>query len=494
MVFIPLPTSGHMVSMVELAKLLTTRNKNISISIFLLKLELDVKAFNYVVQSMADTDVSDIRFVEIPVSESEFSSKSNQGNNTTTDNGKNNPFTILMKLIEDKKIQIRNAVSEICSSSGRNRIVGFVLDMFCSSMIDVANEFEVPTYFFYASSAALIALRFHVLSLVDDCNQDMEEYMDSDDHGVQLSVTVPGYSNPVPVKLWPSSFFDKSGMIFNHTRRFREAKGILVNTFMELELPVMEVLQSREDEGKKIPKVYPVGPIINSKGFDKRSEFVMKWLDDQPPLSVIFLCFGSLGSFEHEQVKEIAKGVENSGYKFLWSLRRPSPKGFREYPDEYEEDDLEDVLPEGFLKRTAGMGMVMGWAPQVQVLSHSSVGGFVSHCGWNSTLESVFHGVPMAAWPMYAEQQMNAFQMVKETGIGVEIKMDYRKDLTVENPVLVMADEIEDGIRKVMESESEIRNKVEELKRKARISLMEGGSSFISLGNFLDDVLSICEN
>lgn len=488
LVFIPLPTAGHMVSMVELAKLLTTRDENLSISILLLKLELDVKAFTYVVESMAAAEVSGIRFIDIPVSESEFSSKSKQGNH--------NPFSILIKLMEDKKIQVRDAVSGILKSGGLynssstgSRIAGFVLDMFCSSMIDVANEFDAPTYFFYASSAALVALRFHVLSLVDDCNQDMEEYMDSD-----IQVSVPGYNNPVPVKLWPSSFFDKSGMVHYHTRRFKEARGILVNTFLELEFPVMEVLlsSSRDDKSKdmSIPQVYPVGPIINSKGCDQGDETIMKWLDDQPPRSVIFLCFGSLGSFDGEQVKEIAKAVENSGYKFLWSLRRPSPKGFREYPREYEED-LEDVLPEGFLQRTAGMGKVMGWAPQVQVLSHPAVGGFVSHCGWNSTLESVTSGVPIAAWPLYAEQQMNAFQMVKESGIAVEIKMDYRKDLTVENPVIVKADEIEDGIRKVMETESKIRKKVEELKRKARISLMEGGSSFTSLGSFIEDIFSI---
>ena len=69
--------------------------------------------------------------------------------------------------------------------------------------------------------------------------------------------------------------------------------------------------------------------------------------------------------------------------------------------------NLEEVLPEGFLDRTMSIGKVIGWAQQVAVLTHSAIGGFVSHCGWNSILESIWYGVPVATWPLYAEQQLN---------------------------------------------------------------------------------------
>lgn len=93
-----------------------------------------------------------------------------------------------------------------------------------------------------------------------------------------------------------------------------------------------------------------------------------------------------------------------------------------------------------------------GWAPQVEILAHSAMGGFVSHSGWNSILESLCYGVPIANWPIYAEQQMNAFLMVREYGLAVELRLDYRN--------LVMADEIETTVRRVKENESDLRKKV----------------------------------
>lgn len=108
----------------------------------------------------------------------------------------------------------------------------------------------------------------------------------------------------------------------------------------------------------------------------------------------------------------------------------------------------------------------------------------MSHCGWNSTLESLWYGVPVAAWPVYAEQQLNAFELVRELGLAVEIKMDYRR----EGEVVVRAEEIERGIREVMEVESEQRKKVKEMSEKSRRALMDGGSSHSSLGRFIDQI------
>ncbi|KAF2319836.1 hypothetical protein GH714_019529 [Hevea brasiliensis] len=198
----------------------------------------------------------------------------------------------------------------------------------------------------------------------------------------------------------------------------------------------------------------------------------MQWLDDQPVASVVFLCFGSMGSFGEDQLKEIACALEHSGHRFLWSVRRPPPPGKQAFPTDYE--DPQEVLPEGFLERTAAVGKVIGWAPQVAILAHPAIGGFVSHCGWNSVLESIWFGVPIATWPIYAEQQFNAFEMVIELGLAVEIKMDYSK----ESGMIVNCDEIERGIRCLMENDSEKRKKVKEMSEKSRMALIEGGSSY----------------
>jgi UDP:flavonoid glycosyltransferase YjiC (YdhE family) len=183
----------------------------------------------------------------------------------------------------------------------------------------------------------------------------------------------------------------------------------------------------------------------------------MQWLDDQPPLSVVFLCFGSMGSFGADQVKEIALGLEGSGHRFLWSLRMPTPTPF-----------ADDVLPEGFLDRIKGKGMICnGWAPQVEVLAHKAIGGFVSHCGWNSILESLWHGIPIITWPIYAEQQLDAFRMVRELGLAVELSLDYRNGAD-----LVMADAIDRAVRCVMD-DNEIRKKVKEMGEMAKKAVME---------------------
>uniref|UniRef100_A0A2N9GHA1 Uncharacterized protein n=1 Tax=Fagus sylvatica TaxID=28930 RepID=A0A2N9GHA1_FAGSY len=227
------------------------------------------------------------------------------------------------------------------------------------------------------------------------------------------------------------------------------------------------------------PPIYAVGPVLDLKcppnpELDKaQGDNIMKWLDDQPPLSVVFLCFGSMGSFGADQVKEIALGLEGSGHRFLWSLRMPTPTPF-----------ADDVLPEGFLDRIKGKGMICsGWAPQVEVLAHKAIGGFVSHCGWNSILESLWHGVPIVTWPIYAEQQLNAFRMVRELGLAVEMRLDYRKGAD-----LVLADEIERAVRGVMDG-IEVRKKVKEMGEMARKAVMEGGSSFISIGQLIEDMI-----
>ena len=267
--------------------------------------------------------------------------------------------------------------------------------------------------------------------------------------------------------------------------RLRETRGIIVNTFVELETHAITLFSN--DDG--IPPVYPVGPVIDlddgqapSNLDQAQRDKIIKWLDDQPQKSVVFLCFGSMGSFRVEQVKEIALGLEQSGQRFLWSLRMPSPIGT--VPCDCS--NLEEVLPDGFLERTNGKkGLICGWAPQVEVLAHSATGGFLSHCGWNSILESLWHGVPIATWPMYAEQQLNAFRMVRELGMALEMRLDYKRG----SADVVGADEIERAVVGVMEKDSEVRKKVEEMGKMARKAVKDGGSSFASIGRFIEDVI-----
>lgn len=471
LVIIPSPGMGHLVPALEMAKLLIAREEQLSITVLVMKMNLDSNLNPYIqsLSSNANCTSSRLKFIHLPRDESALKLL--------------NINTFFSGFIDSHKPQVRHVVAQIQQSKTAT-VSGFVVDMMCTTMIDVANEFGGPTYVFYTTSAAMLGLHFHMQSLRDDFSTDVTNYKDDP----ESEIAVPSYFNPFPAKCLPFIFLDKEGgttMFLDISKRYRETRGILVNTFQELETHAIKSLSLDE----KIPPIYPVGPLLNlNSGVGDKEESshqeIIKWLDGQTPSSVVFLCFGSSGSFNEEQVKEIAQALEGSGYRFLWSLRKPPPKDSW-YPSDYE--NHEDVLPQGFLQRTKGTGKVMGWAPQAVILSHYAVGGFVSHCGWNSILESIWFGVPMATWPMYSEQQANAFQLVKDLGMAVDIKMDYK--ISGNKTDVIKAEEIEKAIRQLMDPENGIRMKVKDMKEKSRLALKEGGSSYTSVGRFIEQVM-----
>ncbi|CAL9013333.1 unnamed protein product [Prunus brigantina] len=423
LVFIPAPGVGHIVSTVEIANQLVARDDQLFITILIMKLPFD-KLFTNIDLSISHR----ISFVDLPESHIDT-----QGLGFTS---------TIKTFVQGHKTHVKDAVKKLLAKSAQAELAG----------------------------AASLGFWFHLQSLHDEQGKDVAEIT-----GWDSELIVPSFINPVPAGVWPGMTREKEGAtdFIDFAARFRQTKGILINTFRELEPHALRSLSN-----DKFPPVYPVGPVLNLKSDDghvgsdqsiQKSD-ILEWLDDQPPSSVVFLCFGSMGSFDEAQVKEIACALEQSGHRFLWSLRQPEPEGKMVMPSDY--GDVKLVLPEGFLDRTAGIGKVIGWAQQVAILAHPAVGGFVSHCGWNSTLESLWCGVPIATWPLYAEQQLNAFGLVKELGLGVEIKMDYKQDSEV-----VSSEEIERGIRRVMEKDSDIRVRVKEISEKSKKALTDGETS-----------------
>lgn len=357
-------------------------------------------------------------------------------------------------------------------SSSNPKVIGLVMDMFCSSMIDVANQLDIPSYLFFTSGAGFLGFLFYMSVWHDQFGR---EFYPSDG-----DLNIAAYAHPVPTKVLPTFAFVKEGYdsFRNHGVRFKETKGILINTVEEFESHAVSSLVSDPE----LPPVFTVGFLLDLEGqTDKgnsksEDEEIMKWLDQQPPSSVLFLCFGSAGIFEPPQLIEMAIGLEQSGVRFLWSIRLPVDD---------ETSKLEKILPEGFLERTKNTGMICGWAPQVDILAHKATGAFVSHCGWNSTIESVWHGVPIVTWPLYAEQHINAFQLVKDLEMAVELTLDYR----MHDRKIVKAEEMEKAIRCIMDSENPLRKRVKDMKEICSKALMEGGSSFNSLGRFVETIL-----
>ncbi|CAN1249881.1 Putative UDP-glucose flavonoid 3-O-glucosyltransferase 3 [Linum perenne] len=375
-----------------------------------------------------------------------------------------------ISVMDSRKPQLKQAVSAEMAHSDPPRLAGLVLDMFCTSMLDVAEELGVPSFIYFTSTASSLGFFFHMQSLYATESNDPEKLLN-----------FPTYENPVPRKVFPLLGKDGGAMFHRMARDFRKVKGILVNTVKELEPHATDALTRGLVNGN--PKVYPVGPILNLNTWASSvSHDVIGWLDQQPDSSVVFLCFGSMGAFCGEQVKEIAHALERTGKRFLWSLRRPTGEGARlSNPKDY--DDFAEVLPEGFLDRTVDVGRVIGWAPQTDVLAHKATGGFVSHCGTNSMLESLWFGVPMATWPMYADQQLCAFLLVKELGIATEISMDYQVLSGGDNNI--KADDIERGIRKLMDKDCLSKKKLKELSAKIKEAIRDGGSSSSSIAEFL---------
>lgn len=141
-------------------------------------------------------------------------------------------------------------------------------------------------------------------------------------------------------------------------------------------------------------------------------------------------------------------------------------------------------MPKVFLERTSGHGIICEWIPQIEVLAHNAIGGFVSHCGWNSILESLWIGVPIVTWPLFAEQ-LNAFKLVKELGLSVEMKLEYRNG----GDLLVLEDEVEKAIRCVMEGNGDVRRRVREMGESSRKAVIDGGSSFTYLGLLIENMV-----
>ncbi|KAL6140366.1 hypothetical protein ACLB2K_058666 [Fragaria x ananassa] len=460
LVFIPTPSTGHLVSTIEFSKRLLDRCDQFSVTILLMKSPFGVATD----QSLPAASNTNIKLIHLP--------------NINPPIKLDSVEKFLTDYIETYKHHVKDTIlNQVLPNS--SRIAGVVIDMFCTTMIDIADEIKVPSFLFFTSGAAFLGLLLYLPKRYDLVGK---EFVHSDPDSI-----VPSYVNPVPTNVLPGFVFNNGGYVSfaSHARRFKETKGLIINTLVELEShaihSIFKVAEGDQSD-QPWPAVYPVGPLIDTKGEHQvRSDrdSIMEFLDDQPPKSVVFLCFGSFGSFDEAQLKEIAIGLEKSGHRFLWSVRRRPPKGKTEFPGEYK--NYEDFLPQGFLERTKGVGMLCGWAPQVEVLGHKATGGFVSHCGWNSILESLWYGVPIVTWPLYAEQQVNAFLIARDLGLGVELRLDY----VYGSGDFVSADEIERAVTGLMDGDSEIRKRVVEMSEMCRRAVDDGGSSSTSLGSLI---------
>ncbi|KAF1863507.1 hypothetical protein Lal_00030544 [Lupinus albus] len=352
----------------------------------------------------------------------------------------------------------------LLSQSGT--VTAVVSDLFGTDTFEIANELNIPSYVFFPSTAMTLSFSFYL-------SQHLHQNVQCEFRDLPEPVQIPGCV-PVHGKDLMDPVQDRSNdaykWVLHHTKRYKLAHGIIENSFLELEPGAIKELQ-KEEPGK--PPVYPVGPIINLESGRTGNHDCLRWLDEQPRGSVIFVCFGSGGTLTSAQMDELALGLEKSEQRFLWVVKSPNDKATNaSYFNAETQADPFDFLPKGFVERTKSRGFVVSsWAPQTQVLSHGSIGGFLTHCGWNSILESVVNGVPLVAWPLFAEQKMNAVMVSEDVKVALRPKVG-------ENG-LVEREEIASVVKKLMEGEEgkKLRYRMNELKDAAAKTLGENGSS-----------------
>ncbi|KAJ3687321.1 hypothetical protein LUZ61_016485 [Rhynchospora tenuis] len=459
--FLPIYAPGHLISMLEVAKGIlqcnSTPSNTISIHILLTQPENSDKAspVSSYLQSLQTENLPihlhPLPFVEPP-----------------------HQFHCIEDFVTSH-IRLYLPHIKAALSASPSPVSGLVVDMFASNVISVANELNIPTYIYFSSTATFLSLTLHLSSL-----QGKKDPINFSE--VEEEICIPGLM-PIPSKSMPDPLLDMKSASYKcfmyHAHRYIEAKGFIINSNIHIETKAVEALtQGVTDQlrpGTKFPEIYPVGPVISFGKSNVQEHECLQWLDRQPAKSVLFLCFGSMGAFDMSQVRQIAIGLEQSGHRFLWVLRMPNTEFLRGSIDA----NLE-ILPEGFVERTKGRGLVWpSWAPQIDILSHQAIGGFVTHCGWNSILESLWFGVPMIPWPLYAEQHLNAFMLVNEIHVAVKLEVDRK------NKGFVSAMDLKQAIKQLMDPGSEegirTRVRVEEMMSACRKAVQRGGVSSVYL-------------
>lgn len=352
-----------------------------------------------------------------------------------------------------------------------------IIDIFCSQVIDVCVELGIPVYSFMTPSAATTAFVLYLPKLDGEVEG---EFVD-----LPKPVEVPG-CRPVrvedlvePVK---NRKIDEYKWLLFHASRLPKVAGILMNTWEDLEpVSIRAIKENQYYRNILTPPAYLVGPITRQdEEVTKLHGEILNFLDKQPLDSVLFVALGSGGTLSTQQLSELALGLELSRQRFILVARKPHDtdvsSAFFNVGD--NKDDPIAYFPQGLLKRVDGVGLVVPeWAPQLKVLCHGSTGGFLSHCGWNSTLESISYGVPMIAWPLYAEQRMNAAMLAEEVGVAIW-PMGAKKGKKV-----VGREEIARVVNELMEGEEgkKLRSRARALQESAKKALDFSGSSFQAL-------------
>ncbi|KAK7337136.1 hypothetical protein VNO77_17696 [Canavalia gladiata] len=358
-----------------------------------------------------------------------------------------------------------------------------ISDMCLPYTTNIAKKFNIPRISFVGVSCfCLLCLHnIRVYNIMESISSESEYFV------------LPGIPDKIELtKAQAAQPMSESWKIFGEEIRVAEmgSYGVIMNSFEEL-----EPAYARDYKKIRGDKMWCIGPVslINKDYLDKAqrgkasndvSQY-LKWLDCQKPRSVIYVCLGSLCNLTAPQLIELGLALEASKRPFIWVIRGGS-----------HSEALEKWIKEdGFEERTKGQSLLIrGWAPQILILSHPALGGFLTHCGWNSTLEAICAGVPMLTWPLFADQFLNESLVVQVLKVGVKVGVESPVQWGMEEEIglQVKKEDVERAIEKLMDetSESEERRKrVKGLAEMAKNAIEKGGSSHSNVTLLIQDII-----
>lgn len=367
--------------------------------------------------------------------------------------------------------------------------------------IDVFKEFKIPTVAFLTNGACSAAMELAVWKAQPlDLKPGEIRFLPGlpDDMAVTYSDLNQRHHRPPHPHPHPQHGFPPPPLGFGHRKRgppkdgeqppwlneTQEATALLINTCDDLERPFINYIANYVGKpvwgvGPLLPEQYwkSSGSVLHDSDFRSNrlssvtEKEVNQWLDSKPRGSVLYVSFGTEVGPTLEEYAELAQAMESCEQPFIWVIQSGSG---RPGPGKPEAD--EGYFPHGLDERVGNRGLIIrGWAPQLLILSHKSTGGFLSHCGWNSTLEAIGHGIPMLAWPIRGDQHHDAKLVVSHLKVGYMVSDDLSKDVTKDDIVM--------GIKRLM-GDGEMKKNAEVLSEKFRNGFAR--SSVDALDDFKD--------
>ncbi|CAN8286575.1 unnamed protein product [Cochlearia groenlandica] len=347
--------------------------------------------------------------------------------------------------------------------SSDDPITCIVYDSFMPWALDVAREFGLLAAPFFTQSCAVNYVNYLAYVNHGSLNVPIEElpFLEIQD--------LPTFVTPTGSHL---AYFE---MVIQQFTNFDKADFVLVNSFRELDLHEEELLSKAcpvLTVGPTVPSMYLDQQIESDNDYDlnlfdsQEAALCNKWLNNKPQGSVVYIAFGSMAQLSSVQMKEIACGISN--FSYLWVIRASE----------------EPKLPLGFLEKVdKDKSLVLKWSPQLQVLSNKAIGCFMTHCGWNSTMEGLALGVPMVAMPQWTDQPMNAKYIQDVWEVGVRVKAEKESGIA-------KREEIEFSIKEVMEGEKsiEMKKNAQKWRDLAIKSLSKGGSTDFNINTLVSKI------